>query len=102
MSNSDNGIVIEPRRSHRYPEIRISDLSYADDIALLNSSLELAEKLLHSVEKSASLVGLYLNAPKTNILTSNIKDPHTIKSANGECLKQVNNFKNLGEYIPDC
>ena len=102
MSNSDNGIVIEPRRSRRHPEIRISDLSYADDIALLNSSLELAEKLLHSVEKSASLVGLYLNAPKTNILTSNIKNPHTVKSANGECLKQVNNFKYLGAYIPDC
>ena len=93
-------MVIEPRRSSRHPEVRIRDLAYADDIALLNSSLQLAESLLHCVEKSASLVGLYLNAPKTEILTSNINNDYDIKTLNGEILKHVNNFKYLGAHVP--
>ena len=56
MSDSNTGIIIEPRRSRRYPEIRIRELAYADDIALLNTSLQLAENLLQSVEQSASHV----------------------------------------------
>ena len=101
MSNSECGIVIEPRKSRRHPETRISDLSYADDIALLNSSLELAENLLHCVEETASHVGLYLNAPKTNILISNIENDYTIKTLSGENLKQVKDFKYLGAYLPN-
>ena len=100
ISNSDCGIVIEPRRSRRHPEIRISDLAYADDIALLNTSLQLAENLLHCVEQTASQVGLYLNAPKTNIITNNIKNDYNIKTLNGENLKHVNDFKYLGAYVP--
>ena len=65
ISDSATGIIIEPRRSNRHPEIRIRDLAYADAIALLNTSLQLAENILQCVEKSASQVGLYLNAPKT-------------------------------------
>ena len=102
MSNSACGITIEPRRSARHPEVRIRDLAYADDIALLSTSLQLAESLLHSVEQSAAQIGLYLNAPKTNILTTNIKTTYDIKSLSGEGLKHVANFKYLGAYIPSC
>ena len=51
ISNSACGIVIEPRKSSRQPEVRIADLAYADDTALLNSSIQLAENLLDSVEQ---------------------------------------------------
>ena len=102
ISNSACGIVIEPRKSSRYPEVRIADLAYADDIALLNSSLELAENLLHSVEKSAAEVGLYLNAPKTKILTSNIDIKGNVNSLNGEVISHIEDFKYLGAYIPSC
>ena len=101
ISDSECGIVIEPRRSVRHPEIRIRDLAYADDIALLNRSIQLAENLLHSVEQSALEVGLHLNATKTEILTTNIKDPLAIKSLSGETIKQVSNFKYLGAYVPN-
>ena len=47
ISDSKRGIVIGPRRSHRHSEIRVQDLAYADDIALLNKSIQLAENLLH-------------------------------------------------------
>ena len=101
MSDSECGIVIEPRRGLRYPEIRIRDLAYADDIALLNKSIQLAENLLHSVEQSALQVGLQLNASKTELLTNNINDPYNIKSLNGDCIKRVNDFKYLGAYVPN-
>ena len=100
ISDSESGIVIEPRKSRRHPEIRIRDLAYADDIALLNTSIQLAENLLHCVEQSASEVGLYLNASKTEILTSNIADPSEIKSLSGESLKRAKDFKYLGAYLP--
>lgn len=101
MSDSECGIVIEPRRSQRHPEIRIRDLAYADDIALLNKSIQLAENLLHSVEQSALQVGLHLNASKTEILTNGIKDPYDIKSLSGEGIKRVSDFKYLGAYLPN-
>ena len=102
ISNSACGIVIEPRKSSRQPEVRIADLAYADDIALLNSSIQLAENLLHSVEQSAAQVGLYLNAPKTNILTSNINMEYNINSLSGEAISQVKDFKYLGAYVSSC
>ena len=86
----------------RQPGIRIADLAYADDIALLNSSLQLAENLLHCVEKSAAQVGLYLNAPKTKILTNNINVDYNIKSISGAEISQVNDFKYLGAHVPNC
>ena len=101
ISNSECGIVIEPRRSSRHPEIRIKDLAYADDIALINASVQLAENLLHCVERSALQVGLHLNASKTELLTSNISDPGEIKSLSGEPIKRVSHFKYLGAYVPN-
>ena len=101
ISDSECGIVIEPRRSLRHPEIRIRDLAYADDIALLNKSIQLAENLLHSVEQSALQVGLHLNAAKTEIITNNLNDPYNIKSLSGESIKRVNDFKYLGAYVPN-
>ena len=100
ITNSECRVVIEPRRGYRQPEIRIRDLAYADDIALLNKSIKLAENLLHSVEQSASQLGLHLNASKTEVLTSCINDPYEIKSLSGETLKHVKNFKYLGAHVP--
>ena len=100
-TSSETGIVIEPRRSSRHPEMRLRDSSYADDIGLLNKSLSLAEELLHCVENAALSVGLHLNATKTELLTVNIPGPETIKSLSGKQLKRVDHFKYLGSYIPD-
>lgn len=100
VSESNTGVVIQPRRSRRIPEIRIRDLAYADDIALLNTSLQLAENLLQCVEQSASHVGLYLNANKTKVLTSNVNNDYIIKTVGGEKLEHVTNFKYLGAYVP--
>ena len=103
ISDSECGITIEARKSQRHPEIKIKDLAYADDIALLNKSLQLAENLLHCIEKSAELVGLHLNAAKTEYVSHNINDSCDIKSLNGTKLKKVADFKYLGALtVPKC
>ena len=88
ICDSKSGIVIKPKFGSRHPEIRIRDLCYADDAALLNNTLQLAENLLHCVESSAALVGLYLNVKKTKFLTSHITDPYVP----GEDLQKVDEF----------
>ena len=35
----ETNIVLEPRTSRRHPEIRLQDLDFADDIALLASTI---------------------------------------------------------------
>ena len=99
IADGDCGIVIEPKKGRRFPEIRLKDLAYADDIALINKSLKLAENLLHCIESSAQLVGLHLNAGKTEILTSGNIDTYQVKSLSGQVLKHVDHFKYLGHII---
>ena len=101
VANSETGIVLEPRNGSRNSEICPRDSSYADDIALLNTSLALAEKLWHSVEDAASQVGLHLNTTKTELLAINIPGTDSIKTLSGNDLKRVDTFKYLGSHITD-
>ena len=64
-SSPDTGILIEHKKGSMHPEVRICDSSYADDISLLNKTLQQAEHLLHCVENAAATVGLHLNVSKT-------------------------------------
>ena len=43
----------------------ITDADYADDIAILANTPDIAETLLHSLERAAASIGLYVNAHKT-------------------------------------
>ena len=70
----DNGLTITPRQSRRLPGVKVTDLDFADDLDLLSDTIQQAEKLLHDLEYAAKLVGLSLNASKTEFMTVNI-DP---------------------------
>ena len=58
-SISDNirskGLLLTPRRSTRHPCKYITDLDYADDIALTPGNLENAPSLSHSLERAANI-----------------------------------------------
>ena len=43
----------------------ITDADYADDIAILANTPDQAETQLHSLERAAAGIGLYVNADKT-------------------------------------
>ena len=61
----DNGFKLTKERSRRYPARTITDVDYADDIALLANKFAQAETLLHSLEWAAVGIGLHVNAHKT-------------------------------------
>ena len=46
----DNGFKLIKERSRRYPAQKITDVDYADDIALLANTLAQAKTQLHSLE----------------------------------------------------
>ena len=60
LDNID-GFTITPRRSSRYPAVRIGALVYADDIAITCDTIEQAQNLFRRDEMNASKVGLKIN-----------------------------------------
>ena len=61
----DNGFELTKKRSKRYPAKTITDTDYADDIMILANTPNQAETVLHSLERAAEDIGLYVNAHKT-------------------------------------
>ena len=74
------GFQTQRRRSRRYPAKYLTDLDFADDIALLSSTIQSAQRLLSSVEHCALSVGLRINRKKTEYMQlGDVKDsaPHS-------------------------
>ena len=95
---SELGFELVSRRGRRQPPIYVTDLDFADDIALLCEEIEQAQKLLNSVEAEAAKVGLHVNAKKTEAMPYNHTTPLNIKTRSGNIIKEVDNFKYLGAW----
>ena len=68
ISNSDDcGFTLEKAKSRRHPALCVTHIDYADDIALLSDSVDKAEKLLHTIEMAAKLIGLHINEKKNTM-----------------------------------
>ena len=67
----ENGFELTKKRSRRYPTKTITDADYADDIAILANTPNQAETLLHSLERAAAVIGLHVNAHKTEYMCYN-------------------------------
>ena len=94
----DLGFQLQRQRSRRVPAVIVTDLDFADDLALLTEEIEQAQEVLYRLEKEAEKVGLYCNAKKTEVQAFNQDGPVNIKAKNGETLKVVENFKYLGAW----
>ena len=90
------GFTITPRRSRRIGPLMLSDLDFADDIALLSNQIREAQELLDRVETECKKVGLHLNAKKTEYMAYNIIYHEPLKTDSGAALKKVDDFKYLG------
>ena len=75
----------------------ITDTDYADDIAILANTPDQAETLLHSLERAAASIGLYVNAHKTEYMCYN--QTGDISTLEGTPLKLVDKFTYLGSSI---
>lgn len=96
------GIDIMPNKTSREKNKYLTDLDYADDIALTAVLLHDVQYLLSSLEDASAKVGLFLNAKKTEYMCINgDEDPAPILSRDGTQLKEVTDFKYLGSFVAD-
>ena len=87
----------DKEKKQKYPAKTITDADYADDIAILANTPNQAETLLHSLERAAAGISLYVNAHKTEYMCYNqIGD---ISTLDGTPLKQVGKFTDLGSSV---
>ena len=93
----ENGFELTKKRSRRYAAKTITDVDYADDIALLANTPKQAETLLHSLERAAAGIGLCVNAQKTEFMCFNQKGD--ISTLDGTSLKLVDKFTCLGSSV---
>jgi exonuclease III len=91
------GFTLQKARSSRYPAKTITDVDYADDLALLSDTISDANRLLHLIETAASEIGLHINAGKTEYISYNQQG--VILSKNNKTIKSVNEFVYLGSNI---
>ena len=98
LNNSLRFTLIE-RRNNRYPAIKITDVDYADDLALVVDKTNEAIILLDKIEKAAKEIGLSINTGKTKFISINQGINEVIKSLNGKNIKEVSYFKYIGSYI---
>lgn len=102
QSQKECGFIYKQRISRRNPEEKVSDLDYADDIALLESTIDPATKQLDKLSKEARIVGLEINAEKTECMMFNqSSNPTEIKLSDFE-IRRVEDFKYLGSKLKSC
>ena len=92
------GFQLYRQRSRRFPAVSVTDLDFADDLALITEEMEQAQEVILKLEEEAEKVGLVCNAKKTEVQTFNQGGSVVIHAKNGETLKEVNNFKYLGAW----
>ena len=93
----ENGFELTKKRSRRYPAKTITDADYADDIAILENTPNQAETLLHSLERAAAGIGLYVNAHKMEYMCYNKTCDNS--TLDGTSLKLVDKFFYLGSSV---
>ena len=74
----------------------LTDLDFADDLAIFTEEFEQAQEVLKRLENNAEEVGLVWNSKKTVIQTFNQENVLEVVAKNGDSLKNVKNFKYLG------
>ena len=89
----------------RHPEIqigpgrgKITDLAFADDIALIGESEADVQKALYDLSRVAGSVGLEINASKTKIVKC-CASTNAHVALEGDQLEEVNRFKYLGSEV---
>uniref|UniRef100_A0A1I8JEX0 Reverse transcriptase domain-containing protein n=1 Tax=Macrostomum lignano TaxID=282301 RepID=A0A1I8JEX0_9PLAT len=104
LPSDADGFMLCRRTSSRHPEKRLSLLGYADDLALLASTADGAQRMLDSLVAIAATVGLVVNTDKTEVLTVPAELPANItcRGADGHAapLPRCTRFTYLGGLVP--
>ncbi|MGL5231889.1 MAG: reverse transcriptase domain-containing protein, partial [Fusobacteriaceae bacterium] len=81
------------------PGPKITDIEYADDIALLGNSEEVMQHFLDNLSDAAKIFGMCFAPLKCKILLQDWVGPDPILSIRGKTLDIVNSFTYLGSII---
>nr|VZI49253.1 unnamed protein product [Spirometra erinaceieuropaei] len=81
------------------PGHRLTDLDYADDIALLASSFGDLQPMVSGVNEVAKSVGLSINAGKTKAFSNSIPNQGKAPLGIDGCQLEVDRFKYLGARL---
>ena len=93
------GFCLKKCQSRRVgPEV-LTDLDFANDIALMSEQIHQAQNLLNNVEVQCGKIGLKINAMKTKSIVFNHQLPVTLHTLDGSELEIVQDFKYLGSLI---
>ena len=93
------GLTLTRHRSTRHPACHLSDLDYADDIALFADTIQEVELLLHKLESASKSTGIFLNPSKTKYIHINPSANDSVHSSDGSKIEKVEDFKYIGSYI---
>ena len=74
------GLDVKPSKTNRDPAKFLTDLDYADDIALTSLTLQDAQQLLVSLEEASAKAGLLLNARAAQAWSACNRLPHIWQS----------------------
>ncbi|XP_029648391.1 uncharacterized protein LOC115222343 [Octopus sinensis] len=92
------GFKLHRQRSRWHQAVTVTDLNYADDLALLTERTDQAQEVLSRLEQESGKVGLYCNANKTELQVFSHEMAVSVKVRDGKSLKVVENFKYLGVW----
>ena len=93
----ENGFELTKKRNRRYPAKTITDVDYANDIAILANTPNQAKTLLYSLEQAAAGIGLRVNTHKMEYMCFN--QTGDISTLDGKSLKLVDKFTYLGSSV---
>ena len=99
VDKNNRGLTLLPRRSSRYPEVKLADLDYADDIALFEDSESKMADTTEAIRATAGKLGLMMSFKKTEILPiGQVATVPSVPLGNEGTIKVVDHFKYLGAY----
>ena len=94
------GIILVPRRSSRYPEVKLADFDYADDITLFEESNAEMANTTEAIRAIAGKLGLKMSYKKTAIMSIGQASGSNsiVPLGNKGLIKVVDCFKYLGAF----
>ena len=95
-------LTLKRKGSLRVPPEKLAELAFADDIALMEDTINKVESLLHKIKTATQKIGLFLNASKTKAMHFNSSVESHIHALNGDEIEKVDDFLYLGGYTNSC
>ena len=95
---SFDGLNLKGRRNRRVPSEKLAEIAYADDIAVIEDTINKTESLFHKIETATQKNGLFLNASKNKAMHFNPSVKNHIHALNGDEIEKVDDFLYLWSY----